>query len=144
MPVVRWTFLDVHNSGASPYTYTFHLNPDEMSGPGGSKAMNIARSSGPANNPILQEGGMDAPTIDWSGVILEQEHYEKFEEWFTRRAMLELEDDLGRTFRGVLTSFTPERQRKPNRPWYHRYSATFTIWAYKNASGNEIYGRFPA
>lgn len=136
--VVRWTFTDVWG-GAS---WTFNINPNEGGSPSFEKQLNIATNVGPYRGGIIQEGRMLPPTITFSGVIIEREHYEALEEWFLQRILLDLDDDVGRTFRGVFSQFDPQRARRPYNPWYHTYSAQFTIWGYRNASGTTIFGSF--
>jgi hypothetical protein len=136
--VVRWTFTEVW----SAQSWTFSINPNEGGSPAFEKQMNITSNVGPYRGGIIQEGRMDPPTISFSGVILTQNHYEMLEAWFMKRVLLDMTDDVGRTFRGVFSQFTPERQRRPYRPWYHTYSAGFTVWGYRNTSGQVLFGTF--
>lgn len=142
MPVVRWRFVDVYETGFSPFDWTFDINPNDGGSPNVEKNFNIAMSVGPRQGIILQEGSMAPPAVSFSGVILTQEHYETFETWFVKRVVLDLYDDLERQFRGALSSFHPKRVRKPYNFWYHTYDAEFKAFAYRNATGNVIYGRF--
>lgn len=138
--VVRWKFRDVW--AATPTEYVFEINPNEGGSPQVSKNMNIVYNVGPNRGGILQEGQSTAPMLNFSGLIITQEHYEALETWFDKRVLIELTDDLGRTFRGVFSAFDPQRARRPFNPWYHTYSAQFTVYGYKNASGQIRYGRF--
>lgn len=139
---VRWTFTDVHHSGPPPYTYQFDINPNEGGSPGLEKPVTTSQSTGPGGPTIVQEGGLSQITIGFKGVILTQTHYEALEDWFMRRVLLELDDDLGRKFRGVFTKWAPARERRTFNPWFHTYEADFLVMAYKSASNKLIYGRF--
>lgn len=107
--------------------------------------MNVLSTVGPTRRGLMQEGQSSPPTLEFSGTIIEQEHLEALEYWYDRRVLLELTDDLGRTFQGIFTSFTPTRERRAYNPWYHKWSGTFAVWTYVNASGVEVYsGTRPA
>lgn len=136
--VVRWNFTDVWTQE----TWTFPVNPNEGGTPNIEKDITVQTNTGPHRGGIIQEGRTQVPTIQFSGVILTQEHLEMLEEWYMKRALLELEDDLGRTFRGVFQQFSPSRIRRPYRPWYHEYQASFLVWGYRNAGGVVIFGNF--
>lgn len=141
MAVVRWRFEDVYQTGTSPYTWTFDINPNDGGSPNADKNFTVATNIGPRQGVILQEGQMNAPAVTWSGVILTQEHYEALETWFVKRIVLDVFDDIGRQFRGALATFHPKRVRKPYNFWYHTYDAEFKAFAYINGSGTAIYGR---
>lgn len=138
--VVRWKFTDLY--GATPNVYTFEINPNEGGSPSVQKNMNIVYNAGPNRGGIIQEGQSTVPILSFSGLILTQTHYEALEMWFDKRVLLELDDDLGRKFRGVFSAFEPTRVRKPFNPWYHTFTGQFTCYGYKNASGQIRYGRF--
>lgn len=122
--------------------YVFEINPNEGGSPAIQKNIAVATNVGPNRGAILQEGQNTAPILSFSGLIITQTHYEALETWFDKKVLLELTDDLGRTFRGVFSAFDPTRIRKPFNPWYHSYTAQFTCFGYKNASGQIRYGRF--
>lgn len=140
MAVVKWKFTDAHAS--TPLVYEFHINPNEGGSPAYTKNITTSISLGPNHAGMIQEGQMTNATLTFRGVILTQEHYEALEKWFARRVMLDLDDDLGRQFRGVFSAFTPTRTRRAFNPWYHTFDAAFTVIGYKNASGEEVFGRF--
>ncbi len=121
--------------------YVWEINPNDGGSPAITKNLTISNSVGPNRVGIVQEGQSSPPVLSFGGVILTQEHYETLETWFDRRIFIKLTDDLGREFYGVFTRFTPRRVRRPSRPWYHTYEAEFTAQAYKNASGDWVYGR---
>jgi len=137
--VVRWSMQDYW--AATPVTYQMEINPNDGGSPEITKQMAILQSSGPNRMNLVQEGNSTTPTINFSGVILEQGHYENLEYWFDKRVLIKLVDDLNRTFYGVFSKFAPKRIRRPNNPWYHTYDAEFTVTAYVNASGQRVYGR---
>jgi hypothetical protein len=133
--------LGERSTASQPVPYTFHINPNEMNGPIGEKAMNILTSSGPTGGAIIQEGKMTLPSLDFSGIILEKDHMDKMEEWFRKRVLLDLTDDLGRQFRGVFSSLSATRPYSSSNFYRHQYQASFQIWSYVNGDGTLIYGR---
>lgn len=140
--VNRWVFTDVYQKGPQPYEYQVHINPNDAGSPSFDKAISVSKVSGPNEMPIIQEGAPGAATMTFSGVILEQAHYEALEIWFRKRILIRVQDDLGRHFYGVFSRWAPHRQRRSHNYWYHTYDAEMTILAYYNASGQRIYGRF--
>lgn len=124
-----------------PSSYTFEINPNDGGTPSVQKNITASQSTGPNRNPILQEGNSAAPQMPFSGVILTQEHLEALETWFDRRVFIKLTDDLGREFYGVFSRLDPRRVRRASNFWYHTFDAELTIAAYRNASGQWMYGR---
>lgn len=140
--VTRWVFNDYRNQGPTPYTYTFAINPNEGGSPSIQKNLTILSNVGPTRSAILQEGQNSAPEMTFSGTILTQAHFEAMEFWYDKRVALEITDDLGRMFRGIFSRWEPSRSRRAFNPWFHTYSAAFTVAGYKNASGAVRFGRF--
>lgn len=148
---VRGTPFDTYATRAVPYvsiswqlpgdSYTWDINPNDGGSPMVTKQLNIVQNTGPNRVNIIQEGGSEAPVLDFSGVILTQEHYEAIEGWYNKRVLILMTDDLGRQFYGTFSKFNPKRQRRASNPWYHTYDAEFVCTKYTNASGNDVYGR---
>ncbi len=142
--VVRWTFDDVWRKATPPYRYTWAINPNAGGSPTIEKQLTILSNTGPNRGAILQEGQNSVAAITFSGSILTQAHYETLEIWFAKRILIDLTDDLGRVFRGVFSSWQPQRVRRASNPWFHTYTCEFKVFAYRSASGKEVYGRFRA
>lgn len=140
--VIKWTFTDVFQRGLPPYQYVFAINPNDGGSPTMVKNFNFTHSAGPRRGSIIQEGASEAPTMDFSGIILDRNQYYAMETWYQKRLMLDLTDDLGRTFRGALTAWTPKRVRRSHNFWYHTWEASFVIYAWADDTGTPIYGRF--
>lgn len=139
MSVVRWTFTDVFQTGVSPYTWTFTINPNQGGTPSLSRPISFAPTVG-NRRAVASEGSRSESVLPFSGVILSRAHLEALELWQTKRILLELHDDLGRAYRGVFNGFTPQRVRKTRNFWYHTYDAQFSVLAYRNASGAMVFG----
>lgn len=123
--------------------YVFEINPNDGGAATISKSIAMTQTVGPNRVNILQEGQSQAPLLDFSGIILTQQQLEAMEYWFDRRVLVKIVDDLGREYYGVFSKFAPKRVRRASNFWYHTYDAEFTLSAYKNASGNWLYGRMP-
>lgn len=121
--------------------YVMEINPNDGGAASIQKNILMNQTVGPNRVNILQEGTSQAPTLNFSGVILTQAQLEAMERWFDRRVFIKLTDDLGREYYGVFSKFAPKRQRRASNFWYHLYDAEFTISGYKNASGRWVYGR---
>lgn len=140
--VNRWTFRDVYKKGPAPYVYKWEINPNDGGSPTIQKNIAISSNTGPNRVSLVQEGQNDVAHIAFSGIILTQSHYETLEIWFRKRVLIKVVDDLGRIFYGVFSQWTPQRSRRASNPWYHAFTAEFTLTAYYNANGEGIYGRF--
>jgi hypothetical protein len=138
---VKWVFEDYWQTGPTPYSYTWEVNPNAGGSPVVQKNMTLLQNVGPNRMNIVQEGQNQVPVLDFSGVILTQAQYEAMEAWYDRRVLIKLTDDLGRHFYGVFSKFAPKRERRAHNFWYHTYDAEFHVTAYVNASGNRVYGR---
>lgn len=121
--------------------YQLDINPNDGGTPNVTKNVTMSQNTGPNRVNIIQEGQSQAPVLGFSGVILTQEHLEAMEMWYDRRVFIKVSDDLGREFYGVFNKFAPHRQRRASNFWYHTFDAEFTLSAYRNASGNWLYGR---
>lgn len=124
-------------------SYTFLINPNDGGAATIQKSISMTQTVGPNRVNILQEGQNQAPTLDFSGFILEQTQLEALETWYDRRTLIKVTDDLGREYYGVFNKFTPKRIRRASNFWYHQYEAEFTLSAYRTASGVWLYGRMP-
>lgn len=124
--VIRWTLYDpVINE-----TYEMHINPNEGGTPGVNKTIGYEATSAPDGNLILFEGRDEAQKLEWSGVIIEEEHLNELVKWTKKRRQLLLRDDLEREFWIYITSFSPTRQKRVGRPWKHEYSMSAYILDY--------------
>lgn len=143
--VVKWTFEDYwqtqENPSDPPVQYTFDINPNDNGAVTIQKNIQMSQTVGPNRVNVLQEGQNQAPILAFSGVILNQQQLEAMELWYDRRVLIKITDDLGREYYGVFSQFTPKRVRRASNFWYHSYDAQFTLSAYKNASGDWLYGR---
>ena len=121
--VVKWTFEDVELLE----TYTFEVNPVEGGSPNYDKSVVYENTSAEDGNVIMMEGRDQVQKINWEGVILTQDQFETFVEWYDKRKQINVTDDLGRQFSIVITSFRPTRLRATHFPWRHRYTLESTI-----------------
>lgn len=125
--VVRWTFEDP----VAAETWTFNINPREGGSPSYAKTVGYQNTTAPGGRVLIYEGQDQVQTLEWSGAILEQEHYDKYVEWWRKRRQIKLTDDLGRQYWIYITSFKPARKRSRDRRWRHDYTVSATIldWA---------------
>jgi hypothetical protein len=121
--VVRWTFWDP----VAAQTYEFELNPVEGGSPPYKKKVSYENTSAPDGKVLIYEGQDETQTMQWSGVILTQEHFEQYVDWWHLRRQLRLTDDLGRQFWVYITAFEPTRVKAFSHPWKHRYTVTAMI-----------------
>lgn len=124
--VVRWTFEDP----VEGETYVFHINPREGGSPSYDKTITEQNTTAPDGKTLLFEGQDQVQTLEWSGAILEQAHYDAYITWWRKRRQIKLTDDLGREYWIYITSFKPSRKRSRERAWRHdfTFSAIILDW----------------
>lgn len=123
MAVTRWTFYDA----VANETYQFAVNPSEGGSPQNNKSISYQSTTAPNGKTIIFEGKDQPQTLEFSGTILTQAHYQTFLDWFQKRNQILVTDDLGRQMYIYITSFEPKRERAHSYPWKHSYSMKATI-----------------
>lgn len=116
--VNRWTLLDPVDS----VEVEFPFNPSEGGTPEYKKTINSVSTVAPNGKTIFYQGAGEPQVLEFSGVVLEQEHHDLFVTWAEKQRILILTDDLGREFQVVIESYSPQRVRRATRPWYHTYT----------------------
>lgn len=123
MAVSRWRFEDP----VSLESVTLPINPSEGGSPTYSKNFAYQTTAAADGQTIIFEGRRPPQSLEFSGTILDRNHYELFVTWFEKNHQIKIIDDLGRTFWVVFESFAPQRLRSATRPWKHSFSAKATI-----------------
>lgn len=123
MVLVRWKFDDL----ATAESYTVPINPSDATGPSYQKKILYQATAAPDGSVLVFEGRDDPQKIEFSGVILDQAHYDAFVSWWKRRNQIRLTDDLGRQFICIFESFAPVRKRNAIYPYKHDYKATVIL-----------------
>lgn len=113
---VPWWF----RAGDSEDEYEFAVNPITATMPEVTKTFSKQKTSAGAN--VIFQGRNAVQTLNFSGTILTQEHYEIMKEWVSVEKQILIIDDLDRKFWTYLTSFNPQRMYSPEYPWRHEYS----------------------
>lgn len=121
--VVRWTLYDP----VSAETYTMQINPNDGGSRQYKKNVSYQNTSAQDGNTLVHEGRDEPHTLEWSGVILEQQHLEDLIGWFNKRRQVRLTDDLGRESWIYITGLSPKRVRAATRPWKHEYSCSAIV-----------------
>ena len=127
MAVNRWIFSDP----VTLATYNFEINPSEGGSPSYNKTFVYRSTSAPDGKVIVFEGREAPKTLEFSGVLLTEAHFNAFVEWYNKKYQVQVTDDLGREFSIIIESFVPKRERAVHSPWKHSYSVRATIvdWA---------------
>lgn len=127
MAVTRWVFTDP----VTLDTYNFEINPNDGGSPQYAKNLTYSVTSAPDGKVVAFEGRERPKTLEFSGVLLTQAHFEAMLEWYNKQYQVSVTDDLGREFSIIIESFSPQRQRAVHYPWKHQYSVRATIvdWA---------------
>lgn len=120
---VRWVFEDP----VTLDTYSFDINPNDGGSPQFIKRYEYRNTSAPDGKVIMYEGRDDPKSLEFSGVLLTEEQYNAFVEWWDKRYQVVVKDDLGREFSIVIESFNPKREKAVSHPWKHSYQIKATI-----------------
>ena len=121
--MARWTLSEVGTAN----TYTFDMNPSQASSPVRRRNVTYQTTAGVNGRVLLFEGRAEPPTIQVQGTLLEQAQYTALDTWAKKRAMIDIVDDLGRTFRAVIQTFDATRIRSVTKPWRHDYTIDATV-----------------
>ena len=116
---IAWNFFDGVNS------YDLPINPNEAKMP--SRRRPVATKATCAGRQVMYQGRLEVPTIEFSGVLLDETQYRIFKEWFNRRKQIRITDDLGIKYWVYLKSFQPTRVKSNDYDWYHNYSASGVV-----------------
>lgn len=121
--VVRWTLWDP----VLDETWEMQVNPNEGGTPDNEKNVAYSNTSAPDGGTLIYEGRDNPQTIEWSGIILTQEHYDDYKYWFAKRRQVLLTNDLEEETWVYLTKFSPKRQRAVHHPYKHEYSVSAIV-----------------
>lgn len=122
MAVNKWIFTDI--SLATPETYTFEINPLEGSAPSYRKNIETSATTAPDGATLLFEGNDQPRKFDLSGSLVSQEQHDALVEWFQKRVVIQVTDDLLRDFNIYIESLDLSRRRATNHPWSHSWKMT--------------------
>lgn len=127
MPPFRWRFYDP----VTAQDQEFFINPNKGGSPPRRKNVIYQSTSAPDGKTLVFEGHDETQQLEWSGVVLEQNQYDLYVEWFGKRRQIRLTDDLGRVMWIYITAFEPNRVYSSSHPWRHEISVKATIldWA---------------
>lgn len=123
MAVVKWRFEDP----VLLETYIFEVNPNDGGSPQYAKNLIYTNTSAPDGAVIAFEGREKPKVLEWSGILLTEDQFNAYVEWYLKKYQIIVTDDLGREFSVIIESFAPKRQRAVHYPWKHSYSVKATI-----------------
>lgn len=121
MSVVRWTFEDPVTSDIAE----FYVNPKEGGSPSYAKNIVFKNTAGPDGRVIVFEGRPEVKELSFNGVILTEEEYDFFVEWFNKKNQFYVTDDLGRIFSIYIIGLDLRRIRAAMHPWKHEYTVRY-------------------
>ena len=119
--VVRWLFEDLTDNTS----YEFEINPNDGGSPQFKKT--ITYQSTLAGNPLIFEGADEVKTTQVTGTLRSQSQHDTLVNWFEKRHLIRLTDDLGRTYMIYITAYEPKRVRAATAPYKHTYTLSYTI-----------------
>jgi hypothetical protein len=118
----RWVF---RGAGAS---WTVPINPDAMTSLFPEKALTAKYTT--AGKVLLFESSQQPANWQFSGAILDADHYEGLRHWtYDVPGRIEITDHYGRRIDCALQSFAPEPKRgNGQRPWRHTYTVRALVF----------------
>lgn len=125
MARIPWIFTDP----VGAVSYEFPINPREGGSPSYTKNISTKTTTAPGPNAavLLFEGADNPPAFEASGTLLTEQQYYDLKEWYEKRVLLTLEDDLGRVFVIYLQALDFKRVPKRSSPWRHTFSFSAVI-----------------
>lgn len=118
--VTKWVFFDP----VSLDTQTFEINPSDGDAVPRSKNVTTQSRRAPGGNTVVVMNSQGLREFTNSGTILTEAQYGMFTDWFSKPNVIQITDDLGRTYSIYITKFEPKREWHPNDPWFHTYTLT--------------------
>lgn len=118
--MARWIFDDALGT-----TYSFAVNPNEMSSPWFDNNVQASPTVAPDGGFILTEGPRAAKELTLSGVILAQAQYVEMVAWLKQRKRVYLTDHFNRRMIVFVRTFEPTPLRRTT--WKHSYSMTLIV-----------------
>jgi hypothetical protein len=129
---LRWRFVDTH-AGANPASYTFAVNPRQMTKPYLAKVISYQATTASDGRSLAFEGA-PAP-IEWTfgGNSLTQAQLKAFETWvYKKRTRIYVYDHYGRRYTVYLRDLDakpPEGRTSPHYPFRMEWTITATLFA---------------
>ena len=120
--VLRWVFDD------GTEEWTVPINPNEMTSPFPTKNVSVQGTVRVTGKPIVFEGNIRPAEWQFSGVILDSDHYSKLLAWANKRRRIWITDHFGRLLDVYLTGFKPTPKRS-QRYWRHDYEITALVFS---------------
>jgi hypothetical protein len=108
-------------------TYELDINPSDGGSPSYNKTLTTSNTTAPGGKVLIFEGADEVQQISVTGTLLTEALYDKFIEWWDKRTILRLTDDLARVYDIYITSFDPQRVRSVTHPWRHTYTLNYVI-----------------
>lgn len=120
---IPWIFYD-------PVTfesYAWPVNPRTGAAPSYRKNVTKKATTGAGGAVLIFEGADQPQSFNFSGTILTEAQYNVMIEWWEKRRIITITDDLGRDWNVYFESFEPTREPRMSHPWRHTYSAECTV-----------------
>lgn len=121
--MARWKFYDPETGE----TAEFEINPVEGGSRKRKKNITTAVTSSPVGNVILMQGTEEAEATSIAGVVLTEDEFDFFEEWYDKTNIIQVQDDLGRAKEIYIHSLSLDRERAVHSPWKHSYTMEYYI-----------------
>lgn len=129
--VQRWTFYDP----ATTDTFTFPINPREMTSLFGPRAIETRPTTAIDGQPIVFEA--NARPVEWSfsGTMLDHAQHESMRHWvYEVGNRIQLTDHFGRVILLDLVSLDSTPKRDISRYWRHEYTVQAIVYSVSAAT----------
>lgn len=128
--VLRWKFKDLKTNEV----WTVPLNPDNMTSPYPQrKYVYNSTTAGPAGTTVTHEAHSDPVSWQFSGQILDRDHFDKLLYWSRKKNRIQITDHYGRIFIVLLDQFNVLPKRAYGKPWRHTYTMTASVYSTADA-----------
>jgi len=121
--VVRWTFTD----DVLSQSYTVPINPNQGGTPNFVKTLTRRNTAGPNGDILTFEGRDQAETLNFSGIIVDEEHLDAFLTWFDKEYQIKITDDLSREYWVYINNFAITRSWMRRSKARHEFTMSCTI-----------------
>lgn len=128
MSVKRWVITDPHDTNVATKSYTFPINPRDMTSP--YKERSITAQGTARGRILFFEGAAQAKQWQFSGPILDKAHMDALRLWvYNRPGRVIITDHYGRVIECILQSLDVTPKRRLGYYYSHEYTITAMITA---------------
>jgi hypothetical protein len=139
MALHKWRLEDPSDPDPLTNTWTFEINPKEMTSPFRGRNIVGQGSVAVGGQTLVWEGNPGPADWEFRGRIFTKTMFDKLLEWSKRQNRFYLYDHFGRKLTVIFTRFDPIPRTQMHHYWNHDYSMTAIVFDISTATVGEVW-----